>query len=302
MTVSPQDGGGRPSGGARLRGLGGRAWIPLVLPALLILAVFFFYPLAEIVRRSFAEIAPPGTSPFGNYQWFFDTPANLTILRRTIVTAVAVTAACLLVAYPYAYLMTVVGRRTRAVLLALVLVPFWTSLMVRNFAWIVLLQDQGPVNDALAAVGVGRQRLIGNVSGVTIAMIQILLPFATLPIYAVLRGIDRRLLQAAQSLGAPPWRAFLKVYLPLSAPGILAGALIVFVISLGFYVTPALLGSPTNALISQFIFIQVSTLLDWGRGGAMAVVLLVVAMVLIGLGSLAARRGQSRLSTGIDPA
>ncbi|MDQ1667902.1 MAG: putative spermidine/putrescine transport system permease protein [Actinomycetota bacterium] len=295
-------GGERPAAGARLRRRAGRAWIPLVLPALLILAVVFLYPLAEIVRRSFAEVAPPGSVPFGNYQWFFETSANVTILRRTIVTSVAVTAACLLIAYPYAYLMTVVGGRTRALLLALVLVPFWTSLMVRNFAWIVLLQDQGPVNDVLAAIGVGRQRLIGNVSGVTIAMIQILLPFATLPIYAAVRGIDRRLLLAAQSLGAPPRRAFLQVFLPLSASGVLAGGLIVFVISLGFYVTPALLGSPTNALISQFIFIQVSTLLNWGRGGAMAMVLLVVAMALIALGSMVARRGQSRLRAGIDPA
>ena len=192
-----------------------------------------------------------------------------------------VTAVCLALAYPFAYLMTVVSRRWRIVLLAIVLLPFWTSLMVRTYAWIILLQDTGIVNDVLQQVGIGRQSLIRNTLGVTIGMSQILLPFMVLPLYAVMQGIDRRLVLAGESLGSPPWKAFLKIYVPLSRPGIVAGVTLVFILSLGFYITPALLGSPQNAMISQLIVQQVSTLLNFGMGGAMATILLAVILVIL---------------------
>jgi putative spermidine/putrescine transport system permease protein len=233
--------------------------------------------LVDILRRSFTE----PTSGLGNYQTFFESDVYLTVLRRTVVTAAIVTAICLLLGYPYAYLMTVVGRRWRIILLAVVLLPFWTSLMVRTYAWIILLQDTGVINDALAGLGFGRLSLIRNTTGVTIGMAQILLPFMVLPLYATMQGIDRRLLQAAESLGARPATAFLRVYVPLSMPGVVAGVTLVFILALGFYITPVLLGSPQNALLSQLIVQQISQLLDFGLGGAMAAILFLVTLVLL---------------------
>ncbi len=264
-------------------------WSVMVLPALAFIGIFFLYPLATVFRWSVSSFLSTEHGFLGNYRWFFETPVNVTVLQRTFLTAVVVTAVCVLLGFPYAYLMTIVSRRWRLVLLALVLVPFWTSFMVRNFAWIILLQDNGVLNDVLGKIGLGPYELIGNVKGVTIGMSQILLPYMVLPLYAVLQGIDRRLLLAAEGLGARPRVAFLRIYLPLSLPGLLAGALLVFVLSLGFYITPALLGSPQNSLLSQLIVTQVSSLLAWGRGGAMAVVLLVATLALLWVASRATK-------------
>jgi putative spermidine/putrescine transport system permease protein len=254
------------------------------------LAVFFAYPVLTIATRSFTDVLP-GASAFANYRWFFATDVNLTILRRTFVTAAAVTGVCLLVGYPYAYLLTIMRPRWRMIAIAVVLIPFWTSLMVRNFAWVVILQgNHGVLNEILGGLGLGHASLLGTVWAVIIGMSQILLPFLILPLYATLRSIDRRLLLAAEGMGARPWTAFVRVYFPLSLPGVAAGCLLVFVLSLGFYITPAMLGSPQQALISQLIVTQVSRLLDWGRGGAMAVVLLACTLLLLAVGALLLRR------------
>jgi putative spermidine/putrescine transport system permease protein len=264
----------------------------LVVPAVAFLGVFFVYPVVEVMRRSATDFYAGDKAPLGNYSWFFGNHANVVVLQRTFLTALIVTAVCLLLAYPYAYLMTVVGPRWRMVMLAALLIPFGTSLMVRDYAWVLLLQDHGIINDGLAAVGIGRVSLLYTSKGVVIGMSQILLPFMALPLYNTLRGIDRRLLAAATSLGARPTTAFLRVYLPLSLPGVLAGCLLVFVLALGFYLAPALLGSPRQTLLSQLIIVQVSKLLAWGRGGAMAAVLLVLTLVLIGVASLFSRRAR----------
>jgi putative spermidine/putrescine transport system permease protein len=286
--------------GARRRGrlgaLRANRWALLALPALALVLVAFAYPVFDILRRSFTE----PVAGLDNYQQFFDTPAYLKILRRTFVTATIVTVVCLALGYPYAYLMTVVRPRWRIVLLAVVLVPFWTSLMVRTYAWIVLLQDTGVVNDILAALGIGRLSLIRNTVGVTIGMTQILLPFMVLPLYSTMQGIDRRLLHAAEGLGAPPRTAFLRVYVPLSMPGVTAGATLVFILALGFYVTPALLGSPQNALLSQLVVQQVSQLLNFGMGGAMAAILLAVTAIVFLLVSRVVRPGRALGATGSD--
>jgi len=278
---------------ARLRPDG---WALLVLPALALVLGAFAYPVFDILRRSFTE---PSVG-IENYRLFFDTPAYVTILRRTFVTAAIVTFVCLLIGYPYAYLMTVVKDRWKLVLLAVVLVPFWTSLMVRTYAWIVLLQDTGVINDALAALGIGRLSLIRNTLGVTIGMTQILLPFMVLPLYSTMQGIDRRLLQAAEGLGARPRTAFLKVYVPLSLPGVTAGVTLVFILALGFYVTPALLGSPQNALLSQLVVQQVSQLLNFGSGGAMAAILLAATLILFFLLSRVIRPSRAFGALGSD--
>lgn len=267
----------------------------LLLPALLFLAAFFIYPVLRMLRQS---IQDGDGWTLDHYRWFFGTPFNVTVLRRTFVTAGLVTTLCVVVAFPYAYLMTVVGSRWRAVLLALVLLPFWTSLIARNIAWLALLQPNGPVSAVMEKFGLGDETLLRNVKGVVMAMAQILLPFMVLPLYANLRTIDRRLLDAADGLGARPIVAFVRVYLPLAIPGLIAGSLLVFILSLGFFLTPAIIGSPQNSLLSQLIVTQVSGLLNWGRAGAMATVLLGATVVLLGLAGLVTRRSRSRLGGG----
>ncbi|MEU6715375.1 ABC transporter permease [Nonomuraea sp. NPDC046802] len=264
----------------------------LVLPALIALAVFFLYPLISMVISAFTD-PTPGVA---NFTWFFGEAQNLRVLGRTFTTALWVTVIALALSYPYAYAMTIAGPRARAVLTLLVLVPFWTSLMVRTFAWVILLQDTGVVNDALGLVGLGPFNLIRTQTGVVIGMVQLLMPFMVLPLYAVMSGIDRRLITAAGSLGARPVKAFFTVYVPLSLPGVSAGCLTVFISALGFYVTPALLGSPTDALLSQQIFTQVNGLLKWGRGGAMGVVLLGLTLTMIALLGLTLRRAGKRVT------
>lgn len=266
------------------------AWAALVLPLLVFLIVFFAYPAVVILVRSFTNFLPPDHAGLDNYRWFFDTPTNLVVLKRTLIAGAGVAAICLLFGYPYAYLMTLVSARTRMIMLGIVIIAGFTSFMVRNYAWLVILQDNGPINNALHALGLGRIEFIGTTTGVYIAYAQILLPLMILPLYATMRGIDRRLMKAAANLGASPLSRFFTVYLPLSVPGVLAGSLLVFVLTLGFYVTPNLIGSPTHALFSQLMTIQISQLLAWGHAGAMAVVLVAVTFLILGVFALLARR------------
>lgn len=251
------------------------AW--LVLPATALLLVFFFYPIATIVWRSFTE-PHPGV---GNYTALLHDGVSVKVLVRTLVTALIVAASTLVIAYPYAYAMTKVGARARGLLTMIVLLPFWTSLMARNFAWYMLEQRGGPIERLLGAVGFDGVVLLGTVPGVTLAMVQVMLPFMVLPLYSGMEGIDRRLLDAAGSLGAPRWRAFARVYLPLSVPGVLSGFSLVFIMTLGFYITPALLGSPQQSLVSQVIGERVNRLLDFGGAGALGGVLLAVTLVVL---------------------
>jgi putative spermidine/putrescine transport system permease protein len=261
----------------------------LVLPALALLLVVMMWPLLQLLYRSFMT---PSFS-IENYQRLLDDGVSVTILTRTIVMSLIVTAVTLLLAYPYAYAMSRVAPRTRAVLMALVLLPFWTSLMARTFAWLVLLQDTGVVNSLLSAIGVGPLSLIRNTTGVTIGMTQVLLPFMVLPLYSTMSKIDSRLMTAAVSLGAPSRVAFRRVYLPLSMPGVVAGTTLVFIMSLGFYITPQILGSPQQAMISQLIATKIDRLLDFGSAGALSAVLIVITLVLLVLMSRVVRPAQA---------
>lgn len=265
----------------RLLWLSTRPWYGalLVVPAICLLATVFAYPVAALIWLSFAD---PSLG-LENYHRLLTDGVSLLVLLRTLRMATIVTLVTLLLAYPYAYLMTLVGRRARSVMVALVLLPFWTSLMARTFAWIVLLQDNGPINDLLAMVGLGPLELAGTEAGVTIGMTQVLLPFMTLPLYGTLRTIDRRLLDAAIGLGARPLTAFRRVYLPLSMPGVVAGAMMVYILALGFYVTPAMLGSPSESMISQLMTVRITQLLDFGAGGALATVLFLLTLLLLAL-------------------
>lgn len=274
----------------RLRRL--RRWELALLPAAIWLVVFYGYPVAGSLVQSVTSFVQPEHSGLDNYHWFFGTGVNVVVLERTFETALIVTVICLGLGFPYAYLMTTVSARWRTVMLAVVLLPFWTSLLVRSFAWIGLLQQGGPLQRTLSAVGIAHTTPIGTLGGVALGMTQILLPFMVLPLYAVLRSIDRQLLTAASSLGARPRTAFVRVYLPLAIPGVVAGAVLVFVLALGFFVTPALLGSPQNSLISQLIVTQTNTLLAFGRAGAMSAILLATTILLLGVAALVLRRAR----------
>ncbi len=262
----------------------------LLLPAAAVVLVFFFYPLAVILWRSFTE----PSFGVGNYLAVLGDEVQIRVLLRTLRTALIITVATLVIAYPYAYAMTLVGRRARSVLTLLVLMPFWTSLMARNFAWYVLEQRGGVIDRMLSAIGIDGVVLLGSVAGVTVAMVQVMLPFMVLPLQSSMLSIDRSLLHAAGSLGARRPVAFLRVYVPLSMPGVLAGVSVVFIMSLGFYITPALLGTPQQALVAQVIGTQVNDLLDFAGAGALGTILLVVTLVVLAvLSRVAAPLGTS---------
>ncbi|MCH7539946.1 MAG: ABC transporter permease [Proteobacteria bacterium] len=206
---------------------------------------------------------------------------------RTLWISLAVTVFCLLLGYPIAYLMATLPVRISNLLMILVLLPFWTSLLVRTTSWIVLLQAHGVINDLLVWVGIiseeGRIRMIYNWIGTLIAMTQILLPFMVLPLYSVMKTIPKTFTNAAQSMGATPAWAFYKVYVPQTMPGIGAGILLVFIISLGYYITPALVGGPRDQMISYFIAFHTNTSVNWGMAAALSVVLLFCVMIFFGI-------------------
>ncbi len=213
-----------------------------------------------------------------------DRRLYLRLLGRTIAVGAIVTGLCLLLGYPLAFFLASAAPRHRNLLLLLLLLPFWTSLLVRTTAWLVLLQNEGIVNALLTGLGLFEtpQQLIRNRLGVYIAMTHILLPFMVLPIFSAMKGIPPVLMRAAYSLGAGPIRGFLRVYLPQSLPGVAAGALLVFIMSLGYYITPALVGGPGDQLLSYFIAENASATLNWGMAAALSMVL----MLCVGLACL----------------
>ena len=283
-----------PVGGARRRTwldrvrLRADGWSLLALPAVIFLGIFFLVPLAAMSLRSVTD--PPGAG-LANYEQFFGQEAYVRILLNTFWIALLATAACLVVGYPFAYLMTIVPGRIVGLLLIAVLLPFWSSLLVRTFAWQVLLRDTGVINRFLLDLGVISEplTLIRTTGGVIVGMSHILLPFMVLPLYAVMRRIDPEFGRAAANLGASPLAAFLRVFVPLSLPGVLAGCLLVFILALGFYITPALLGGLRDQMISQLIVQQIQQRLDWGFGTAMSVLLVGITLVILFVASRAIR-------------
>jgi ABC-type spermidine/putrescine transport system permease subunit I len=271
----------------RLRGLAANRWSLLVLPAVGFLVVFF---LAPLVLMSIRSVTDPIGAGLSNYERFFTQEAYIHVLTNTFWIAFVSTVTCLVIGYPFAYLMTVVPGRVAGLLLIAVLLPFWSSLLVRTFAWQVILRDTGIINTFLIDLGLisAPLTLIRTTGGVILGMSHILLPFMVLPIYAVMRRIDPEYGRAAANLGAPPVSAFLRIFLPLSLPGVVAGSLLVFVLALGFYITPALLGGLRDQMISQVIVQQVQQRLDWGFGTAMSV-LLVITLVILFIASRAIR-------------
>jgi putative spermidine/putrescine transport system permease protein len=263
------------------RGIALNAWALLAVPGLLFLALFFLLPILRMGARSVTDPSP------ANYRVFFESPVYAKVLWTTLRTSFVVTVVSLLLGYPYAYVMHHARPRVQVALIALVIVPFWSSLLVRTYAWTVLLQDTGVVNSLLKRLALIDQplALMRNTLGVTVGMSHILVPFMVLPIFATMRRIDVDLIPAAEGLGARPFAAFRRVFLPLSLPGVFAGCLLVFVLALGFYITPALLGNPQNAMFSELVVNMVSERLDFGVGSALAMTLLAVTLVLLWVGS-----------------
>ena len=207
-----------------------------------------------------------------------DRRIYLRLFGRTFVVSLTITGLCLLFGYPLAHFIAHAPPRRAGLLLALVLVPFWTSLLVRTTSWIVLLQGQGVINDILVALGLvsddGRLALIYNMTGTFVAMTHVLLPFMVLPLYSVMRGIPRSHMNAAASLGARPAQGFLRVYWPQTLPGVGAGSLLVFILAIGYYITPALVGGSTGQLISNMVAYHMQTSLNWGLASALGGIIL----------------------------
>ena len=208
-----------------------------------------------------------------------DRRIYVSLFARTLVVSFGVTLLCLILGYPLAHLIAHSPPRRGGILLALVLVPFWTSLLVRTTSWIVLLQNQGVINDLLVAAGFvaddARLALIYNMTGTFVAMTHVLLPFMVLPLYSVMRTIPRSHMSAAASLGAGPVQAFRRVYWPQSLPGVGAGSLLVFILAIGYYITPALVGGSTGQLISNMVAYHMQTSLNWGLASALGGIILV---------------------------
>ncbi|HEV2677358.1 MAG TPA: ABC transporter permease [Aliidongia sp.] len=249
----------------------------LYLPASLFLTAFFLVPLALVVWMSVSE----PTFGVANYTAFFASHYDLAVLGRTFRTAFIVTIASLVLAYPVAYVAARRGGAVSAFLLSIVALSFWTSFLVRTYAWMVILGARGPVVGLLVALGVSPPpRLLFTTFAATFAMAHMLVPFMVLALYAVMKRIDEVHMRAALSLGARPLRAFLTVYLPQSLPGVLNGATLVFITCLGFYVTPTLIGSPQDKMIAGRIGQEIEELLDFGAASATSMILLAAAVAL----------------------
>ena len=260
---------------------GRRLGLLLLVPSLLLLLAVFVAPLVQILLLSFGE---EGWS-LDPYRTLFADDILLAILMRTLWLSATVTLLCLLLGYPVAYLMLRSSETVRRVIALLVILPLWTSLLVRTYAWIVILGRKGLVNEGLMAFGItdAPVTLLYNRTSVYIGMVHVMLPFMVLPLYAVMQRIDLRLISAACSLGATRTAAFFFIFLPLSLPGVLAGSLLVFILAIGFFVTPALLGGLSDTTFVMLIERQVNRLFNWPLASAMSVTLLIATLALVTL-------------------
>ena len=233
-----------------------------------------YYLLAAVDHRidDLGEVAP--ATP--------DQAIYLDIFARTFWMGLVITVICLFLAYPLAYLLANLPARQSNLLMILVLLPFWTSILVRVAAWIVLLQSSGLINGALMALGIIDKplELVFNRVGVYISMVHIMLPFMILPIYSVMKGISPTYMRAAISLGCNPFASFWRVYFPQTYAGVGAGCLLVFILSIGYYITPALLGSPNDQMVSYFVAFYTNTSINWGMATALGGLLLLATVVL----------------------
>jgi ABC-type spermidine/putrescine transport system permease subunit I len=259
------------------------AW--LIAPLAILYCAFALLPLGLILRFSVAN-------GFENFRNVLDSPLLLRVAANTLVISLATTAIALALAIPVAAALWRSGPKLRRLIMAFVLLPFWTAVLIKNFAWAVLLQDNGVVNGLLQAAGVGPFTLLHNRLAVLIGMVHFVLPYAIFPIYTAMREIDRRLENAARSMGAGTAEVIWHVILPLIVPGIAAAALLVFIVSTGFFITPVILGSPSDMMISNLVDYYVHELIDFNSAAALAVLVALLLAPVVVLQQRVGKRGQ----------
>ncbi|MHC0506101.1 ABC transporter permease [Achromobacter aegrifaciens] len=249
----------------------------LVLPVVLLVGGLFLLPVLHILAISFTE----PVAGIGNYVALFTQPLYLKIMATTARVCLWTTVIALVLGYLVAYVMANVPDHVRSWMTICLLVPFWLSVLVRAFAWVLLLSKEGVVNATLMALGLVDRplALLRNETGVLIGMVHYMIPYAVLPMLTNMLGMDRSLMAASRALGAGPVRTFLRVYLPLSLPGVLAAAVLVFIFCLGFFITPALLGGGKTVMVAQYIEFGISETMNWGISTAFASALLVTVVL-----------------------
>lgn len=256
-------------------------YVALILPLALMLAALYAYPLFKVLWIS---VSDPSFG-LGNYEKLFTTVGIQRMLWTTLKLCLITTAIAMGLGYLVAYALIHVGERQRTWMWLFILIPFWVSVLARTFSWLILLHDNGIVNDALRAWGMTTEPipLVRNQFGVVVGMVHYMVPYAVLPLYAAMRAIDQRTVAAARGLGARPFEAFLRVFLPLSLPGIIAAGVLVFILTLGFFVTPAILGGGKTLMIAEYVSVQILQTVRWGIGSMLAVVLVVWVFVSLGV-------------------
>ena len=247
-------------------------------PALALVCIFFVAPVAGLLLRSVLDPQPG----FGHYAEVFGSATYHRVFLNTFTVAGLVTGVTLLLAFPVAWLLAIAPARWSSLLFGIVILSMWTNLLTRTYAWMVLLQRTGLVNKLLLRMGLASSplELTNNLVGVTIGMVYIMLPFMVLPLHATIRSVDPAVCRAASLCGASRWQVLTRVLLPIVGSGVASGVLMVFVMSLGYFVTPSLLGGTANMMLAELIAQLVQSLLDWGLAGAAAVVLLAATMSL----------------------
>ncbi|MCG6888077.1 MAG: ABC transporter permease [Gammaproteobacteria bacterium] len=258
-----------------------RALLSLALPSLLAVIAIIVIPVGWLFYLSF--IGDNGQLSLEHYQKMIEYKSYLRTFTTTFQVSLLTTLLCILIGYPLAYFLAILPARVAGFFMLAVLLPFWTSLLVRTYAWLVLLQKNGILNDFGMAAGLWDEplKLVHNLTGTLIGMAHIMLPFLVLPLYGSMRKIERDMMHAAANLGASPIQAFWKVYFPLSLSGMVAGSLIVFVLCLGFYVTPAVLGGGRVVMVATQITAILENQYNWGAASALGVVLLVATLIIL---------------------
>jgi putative spermidine/putrescine transport system permease protein len=253
----------------------------LVAPALLMMLALYVYPLAQVLWISVTEPA----QGLDNYERLLTSEALQRVWITTLRICTITTAITLVAGYAVAYAISQASPRVQRWMFVCVLLPLWISVLVRAFAWITLLRSRGLVNEALLGLGIIDEplRLIWNEFGIAVGMVHYMIPYAVLPLYASMRDIDARLVPAARGLGATRAEAFRKVFLPLTRPGIIAATVLVFIFSLGFYVTPAILGGGRTLMVAEYIKLQILDVIRWGVGTMMASTLLIGIFLLLAI-------------------
>jgi ABC-type spermidine/putrescine transport system permease subunit I len=255
--------------------------LALTLPAIIAVFLVIVIPVGWLFSLSFLD--SDGQLSLINYEKMITYKSYLRVFKTTFNVSFLTTFLCIVIGYPLAYFLSQMPRKYVGLFMLTVLLPFWTSLLVRTYAWLVMLQRNGLINNFAIDLGIwdAPVKLAHNLNGTLIGMVHIMLPFLVLPLYAAMRRIDRHALQAAANLGATPVQAFWQIFVPLSLPGVVAGSLIVFVLCLGFYVTPAVLGGGKVILVSMQITAILEDQFNWGAASALGVVLLVSTFAVL---------------------